>query len=184
MRQGADAVHNSNPDTLVVLSGLNYDTTLQPVVRGQTLSPGSDVFSFDDFSGYSDKLVLELHNYNLEVASCDDLQGSIYNGGAQAMNPEDPTTVNVMPVLLTEFGFPQDGEAYQTVYPTCLASWLPDNVSGWTNWVLAGSYYERQGIDDYDETWGLLSHDWTGWRDESYVESQLTPMVQATLKDN
>ena len=179
--QGANAVNAANPDTLVVLSGLNYDTTMQPVVRGQALEPGTRTFSFDDFDGYADKLVIELHNYNTETGSCDDLSGSIYNGGAQAMNPDEESTVNVFPVLVTEFGFAQDGQTYRSVYATCLAEWLPDNTAGWMNWVVAGSYYERQGQQEFDEAWGLYNAGWTGWRDEAYVAEQLTFMVQATL---
>lgn len=181
VRQGADAVHGANPDTLVVLSGLNYDTTMQPVVRGQTLDGGDRTFSFDDFAGYADKLVIELHNYQTGASSCADLSGSLYNGGAQAMNPDEASTVNVFPVLVTEFGFAQDGQTYKSVYSTCLAEWLPGNTAGWMSWVVAGSYYERQGQQEFDEAWGLYNADWSGWRDEAYVTELLTPMVRATL---
>ncbi|KAI9147728.1 Glycosyl hydrolase 5 family protein [Paramyrothecium foliicola] len=181
IKQGADAVHAANPDVLVVLSGLNYDTTLQPVVRGTALTPGNSTFNRADFAGYENKLVLELHNYNRGATSCANLSGGIYNGGAQAMNPDEASTVNVFPVWLTEFGFPQDGEAYKTVYPTCLAEWLPDNTAGWMNWVVVGSYYIRSGVQDFDELWGLYNHDWSSWRDAAYVDEQLKPMVAATL---
>lgn len=181
VRQGADAVHATNPDVIVILSGLNYDTTMQPVVRGQAFEPGTATFSFDDFAGYADKLAIELHNYNTNTGSCADLQGSLYNGGAQAMNPDEASTANVFPVLVTEFGFAQDGSAHGSVYSTCLAEWLPGNTAGWMQWVIAGSYYTRQDQHDFDETWGLYNHDWTAWRDEVYVESLLIPSVEATL---
>ena len=181
VRQGADAVHAANPDVLVVLSGLNYDTTMQPVVRGEALEPGTATFDFDDFEGYADKLVIELHNYNTETDSCADLQGSLYNGGAQAMNPDEASTANVFPVLVTEFGFAQDGSTYQSVYSTCLAEWLPGNTAGWMQWVVVGSYYTRQDEHDFDEAWGLYNHDWTAWRDADYVNGLLIPSVEATL---
>ena len=181
VRQGADAVNAGNPGTLVILSGLNYDTTMQPVVRGEELSPGTETFSFDDFAGYADKLVIELHNYNTETNSCPDLQGSLYNGGAQAMNPDDESTVNVFPVLITEFGFAQDGSTHNGVYSTCLAEWMPGNTAGWMQWALAGSYYSRQDVQDMDEAWGLYNHDWSAWRDEGYINDVLIPSVQATL---
>src|SRR5690349_5442536 len=69
IRRGADAVHAANPDPLIILSGLNYDTTMQPVVRGQALNPGNTVFNFSDFSGYANKLAIELHNYDTETNS-------------------------------------------------------------------------------------------------------------------
>lgn len=177
----AVAVHEANPDVLVILSGLNYDTTMQPVVRGQALSPGSQTFSRDDFPGLEDKLLIELHNYNGQATNCGDLSGSLYNGGAQAMNPDEASTVNVFPVFVTEFGFAQDGSTWETVYATCLAEWMPGNTAGWMQWVLVGSYYERSGEQDYDESWGLYNHDWSAWRDPAYINNLLIPSVEATL---
>ena len=179
MRRGADAVNQANPDPLVILSGLNYDTTMLPVVRGQALEPGTETFSFDDFEGYADKLAIELHNYDTTTNSCPNLQGALYNNGAQAMNPDDELTVNVFPVLVTEFGF--DQMEYQNTYSTCLAEWLPDNTAGWMSWVIAGSYYRRQGIDDYDEEWGLYNHDWSDWRNPDYVNDLLVSSIKATV---
>lgn len=183
MQRGAQAVHDANPDPLIILSGLNYDTTMQPIVRGYALEPGSQVFVPEEFApGYANKLVIEIHNYQTEIESCADLQGSLYNGGAQAMNPDEESTVNAFPVLVTEFGF--DQERYQSVYSTCLASWLPGNTAGWMSWVIVGSYYTRQGTYDYDESWGLYNHDWSAWRSEAYVEELLIPSIEETLAGN
>jgi len=179
--EAAKAVNGANPDILVILSGLNYDTTMQPVVRGEALSPGDQTFSFDDFPGFANKLVIELHNYNTEATSCADLSGALYNGGAQAMNPDEESTVNVFPVLITEFGFVQDGAKWESVYATCLAEWMPANTAGWMQWVIVGSYYERSGEQDYDESWGLYNHDWSDWRDPAYVNNLLIPSVEATV---
>lgn len=181
VKKGASAIHAANPSVLVVLSGLNYDTTLQPVVRGQALSPGTGTFKFSDFPGYQNKLVLELHNYETSASSCANLQGSIYNAGAQAMNPNESSTVNAFPVLVTEFGFPQDGSSWKGVYPTCLASWLPGNTAGWMQWVIVGSYYTREGTQDYDESWGLYNHNWSAWRDKDYINNLFIPAVKATV---
>ncbi|CAH0026291.1 unnamed protein product [Clonostachys rhizophaga] len=183
IREGSAAVHAANPDVLVILSGLNYDTTMQPVVRGQALSPGTATFSFDDFAGFKNKLVIELHNYDRSASSCSALSGSLYNGGAQAMNPDEASTVNVFPVLVTEFGFPQDGSSWQTVYVTCLAEWMPNNTAGWFQWVVVGSYMIRSGVQDYDESWGLYNHDWSAWRDSAYINNVLIPSVEATVGD-
>jgi len=181
VRRGADAVNAANPDPLVILSGLNFDTTMQPVVRGEALTPSDKVFSFDDFEGYADKLAIELHNYNTETDDCPGLQGSLYNGGAQAMNPDEETTVNTFPVLITEFGFNMEDDTYQGVYSTCLAEWMPGNTAGWMQWVVVGSYYMRSGEQDYDETWGLYNHDWSAWRNEEYIEGVMKPSIEATL---
>jgi hypothetical protein len=59
-----------------------------------------------------------------------------------------------MPVVMTEWGHLQDDATYATVYSTCLESYLTSIHGGWMVWVLAGSYYIRQGVEDEDETWG------------------------------
>lgn len=180
VRQGADAIHGANPDVLVVLSGLDFDTWLTPVVQGTALTPGSGVFSRGDFAGYGeDKLVLELHNYANSASNCDSLQSDLYNKGYQALHPEDEAAVNVFPVLLTEFGF-DVAQDWQSVYSTCLADLLSTEKAGWFIWVLAGSYYIRSNTQDYEETWGLLSHDWSDWRSPDYVEQGLKPLIDNT----
>jgi len=181
MRQGAEAVHKANPALLIFLSGLNYDTTLTPVVRGTALTPGPARFNTQDFpGGRANKLVLELHNYETGATSCDNLQSNLYNNGFQAL--QGGNGINVFPVMMTEFGFAMDdASTWRGVYATCLAQYLPAQKAGWTIWVLAGSYYVRSGIQDYDEGWGLLNHDWSAWRSQEYVDGALRGMVRDTL---
>lgn len=179
VRQGAAAVHAANPDTLVLLSGLNFDTTLTPVVQGTALTPGTARFSRADFAaGLADKLVLELHNYETGATSCSSLQGNLDRGGFSALAA---TGSGAFPVMLTEFGFQMDASTWRGVYASCLASYLPARKAGWFIWVLAGSYYIRSGQQDYDEGWGLLNHDWSAWRSPSYVDGALKAMVKNTL---
>jgi hypothetical protein len=178
MRQGADAVHKSNPDLLIFLSGMNYDTTLTPVVQGTALTPGSGRFSFGDFPGYANKLVLELHNYENSIGNCNTLQNNLYRNGFQALTS---SATNKFPVMMTEFGFQMDDRTWRGVYASCLASYLPAQKAGWFIWVLSGSYYIRSGTQDFEESWGLLNHDWSAWRSPSYVNGALLGMVKNTL---
>lgn len=178
IKQGTQAINSANANVLIFLSGLNFDTYLTPVVQGTALTPGTDTFSFGDFPGYANKLVLELHNYQNTATSCPSLQSTLYNNGFQALTS---SAANIFPVLMTEFGFAQDATTWQGVYASCLASYLPAQKAGWTIWVLAGSYYIRSGTQDYDETWGLLTHDWSSWRSPEYVNGALLNMVQQTL---
>lgn len=181
IKQGAESVHRSNSDVIIFLSGLNYDTYVTPVFRGTVLEPGTETFNWDNFAGYNEKLALEIHNYETGINSCDSLKYNLYTKGLQAMHPEDSGTVNVFPVMVTEFGFAMDGSTWQNVYGTCLAEYLPSEQAGWMIWVLVGSYYVRSGIQDYDETWGLMNHDWSEWRDLGYIKNQAIPMVQASI---
>lgn len=32
-----------------------------------------------------------------------------------------------------------------------------------------------------EEEWGLLNINWTGWRNEEYIEDFMKPMIEATL---
>lgn len=178
IKQGSDAIHASNPDVLIFLSGLGFDTTLTPVAQGSALTPGSGKFSLADFPGYADKLVLELHNYENSASSCSSLQGNLDRNGFSAMGD---CAANKFPVLLTEFGFQMDATTWKGVYSSCLASYFGAHKAGWFLWVLAGSYYIRSGTQDYEETWGLLSHDWSAWRSPSYVDGMLLKMVKDTL---
>ncbi|KAK1993416.1 beta-1,6-galactanase [Colletotrichum falcatum] len=180
IRQGTDAISGANPDVLIYLSGLNYDTTVAPVVRGTALEPGNGTFSRGDFP-YAEKLVLEIHNYEGSIGSCASLRSNLYNSGFQAMNATDPATVNVFPVALTEFGFNMNDDTYKGVYSSCLASYLPEARASFFVWVLVGSYYIRQGTQNYDEAWGLLNVDWSDWRNPDYVEEQLKPMVAGVI---
>jgi len=175
MKEGAAAVNTANPNVLIFLSGLNSDTDLSPVVQGTALTPGTAKFAASDFP--AKKLVLELHTYDNSATDCAALQDKLFRAGFQALT----NGTNVFPVAMTEFGFPQDATTWKGVYASCLEAYIPAQGAGWMIWVLAGSYYTREGIQDYDEGWGLLTHDWSGWRSPEHINGGLVPMVKATL---
>jgi hypothetical protein len=152
MTTAAKRVNAANPNALIFLSGLNYDTTLAPIPTASDLGNGVK-FRLSDFS-FANKLVLELHNYDTSATSCSALSGALWNAGFKAQNSSDPSIVNPMPVVLTEFGFLQDSTTWKNVYASCLRTWIPEQQAGWITWVIAGSYYIRQGNQDMDETWG------------------------------
>lgn len=154
IQEGAATIHKANPNVLISLSGLNFDTYLTPVVQGTALTPSNTTFSFSDFPGFADKLVLEIHNYDNSATDCGSMESSLYTDVFQTLDPDDPETKNVFPVIMTEWGFSQDNTTWEGVYASCLQSFLPEQHAGWMLWVLAGSYYTRSGIQDYDETWG------------------------------
>lgn len=152
MVNNANQVHQVNPDLLVFFSGLNYDTTLSPIPTGADLGNGTS-FRKDDFK-YADKIVLELHNYDSTTSSCDTLSSSLRSSGFNALDAKNSSIVNVLPVMMTEFGFEQDSTTYKDVYASCLREFLPSHHAGWMVWVISGSYYIRDGKQDDDEPWG------------------------------
>lgn len=179
VKEGAAAINTANPDPVIFLSGLNFDTFLTPVVEKTALTPGTGIFSFSDFP--TDKIVLELHNYDNSATDCSSLEGALWSDGFEALNTTN-SAVNHFPVVLTEWGFAMnDNTTWKEPYTQCLAEYLPAEKVGWMIWVLAGSYYIRSGTQDYDETWGLLTHDWSEWRNPTYVQESLIPMANATI---
>jgi hypothetical protein len=184
MKQGASAINSANPDVLIFLSGLDSDTTLQPVVQGTSLTPGSATFDFNDFPPR--KLVLELHNYanilgGSEANNCTMLTQDLYEDGFEALQTE---AHNIFPVVMTEYGFQQDDETWQGTFASCLERYLADQQAGWMIWDLPGSYYIREGTQDGDEPWGLLTHNWSDWRSPGHIRGGLASLVAATLAAN
>ncbi|KAI1332502.1 glycoside hydrolase family 5 protein [Xylariaceae sp. FL0255] len=180
VRTGSKAINTANPNIFIFLSGLDFDTWLTPIVQGTALTPGTAKYSASDFPGYADKLVLELHNYDNSATSCSSMESSLSSDGYQALSS---SAVNKFPVVLTEFGFDQTDSSWQGVYATCIKSYLTQQKSSWIIWVLSGSYYIRSGTQDYDETWGLLTHDWSTWRNPSYMTGGFEPFVNATVQN-
>lgn len=172
----ADLVNKANPDILIFLSGLDFDTKMGPIATGDDLGNGKK-FSLSNYA-YANKLVLELHNYQNSATNCGDMEGGLWNNGFRATGDK---AVNKMPVVLTEFGFSQTGNDYTKTYATCIKKLMPQWKTGWTIWVLAGSYYIRSGTQDYEEAWGLLNHQWSDWRSASAIGA-LKEMIDASLK--
>jgi hypothetical protein len=176
MVAASDLVNAANPNILIFLSGLDFDTTLSPIPGAGDLGGGKK-FTKSSFK-YADKLVLELHNYQNSATSCDSMKSGLYNNGFKA---QDASSVNQMPVVLTEFGYSQTDTSFNGVYASCLRKIIPEWDAGWMIWVLSGSYYIRSGTQDFEESWGLLNHQWSDWRSASAITG-LKQMIDASLK--
>jgi hypothetical protein len=178
---GANAVHASNPDPLIFLSGMDSSTQLDRIVGGQTLTPSTTTFSRADFDGYADKLALEMHSYSIldKPKDCPSFEKKLHDKGFETLTD---SAVNQFPLLMTEFGFTQDETTWNTnTYATCITDYLLKQKVGWFIWVIAGSYYIREGDQGYDEPWGLLDATWSEWRSPEFVDGRLRGMVNTTL---
>ncbi|PSR87116.1 glycoside hydrolase superfamily [Coniella lustricola] len=184
IQAGSKAIHDLNPDVLIFLSGLNGDTDLEPVVDGSPLIPSNTTFQRADFAGYDNKLVLELHSYDilLPVTDCLRYQEEIMQAGYSTAS-DSREVANRFPMVMTEWGFKQDNTTWlENTYAICVQEFLGSRIgSGWMIWVLSGSYYSRKGNHDADESWGLLDHEWSAWRSPDYIEGGLKPLVKQTL---
>lgn len=154
MISAADAVHAANPDCLIFFGGINSDLTLTPIPTGNDLGNGTR-FNRSALA-YADKAVLELHKYNNNDFSCDFLKNFEYNSGFNALDVKNESIANVMPVLMTEFGYGQTNSTddLQSLYSTCIREFLIEQKAGWMVWQISGSLYIRDGTQDQDETYG------------------------------
>ncbi|KAK2753459.1 hypothetical protein FQN54_007849 [Arachnomyces sp. PD_36] len=195
MTAAADAVHEAAPDALIFFSGLDYDTHMSEIPLGMELT-GTDGTSTEGKSAtfipsdfpYEKKIALELHKYDFEEtqASCEEFISGFYNSGFQALDPDNEETVYPFPVAITEYGFIQDGEYYNsTTYNECMIQFVETYKAGFFQWDVAGSYYiqtkDGATIQDKDEEWGLLNHDWSDTRSQVTVDNSLLKMVDALL---
>lgn len=192
MKRGADAVHRHNPDVLIFLSGLDGDVNLQPVADGTALEPSNQTFAKSAFApGFEDKLVLELHSYDIvtSITDCASYNQEQFEQGWSAAAAAAAALVNTtrtrFPVMMTEWGFVQDHNTWRAgTYARCVQGFLHKQVpgAGWFIWSLGGSHYVRKDRHDADEPWGLLTHDWSDWRSPAFVRKGLTPLVRHTLR--
>lgn len=157
MSQGAKLIHQINPNALVVVSGLGYDTDLS-FMKNKSLG-----FNLDN------KLVFEAHLYSFTNNM----------GGSWTSKPLNTFCANVnqgfedragflvrgqnpVPLFVSEFGIDQTGaNEGQNRFLSCFFSYLTENDFDWGLWALQGSYYYREGVKNAEETFGVLNSNFT-----------------------
>ncbi|KAF2706230.1 glycoside hydrolase family 5 protein [Pleomassaria siparia CBS 279.74] len=197
MTSAANAVHEADPDALIFFSGLSFDTYIDPIPLGKTLNGTAGKatanktakFIPDDFA-WKNKIVLEIHKYDFEATqdNCDAFTSKWYEKGFQAVDASNPATKYLFPMVISEWGFIQNGVYFnQTTYNKCLIEMVDKWQVGWQQWELSGSFYlqtrpgrvPQETIQDLDEAWGLLNHNWTAVRSPVTVENSLAKMIAA-----
>ncbi|XP_059639248.1 glycosyl hydrolase 5 family protein-like [Cornus florida] len=176
MKEGAEAIHGANPDLLVLVSGLSYDTNLS-FVKEKPL----DV-------DLGNKLVYEAHWYsfgdsdddwkNQPNVMCNTVTDKFQNlSGGFIISGEKP-----YPLFLSEFGADQGFQNEKdNKYITCLMAYVADKDLDWALWTLQGSYLVREGQIDTDETYGMFDSDWQNLRNpDMQVRLQL---IKQTIQD-
>ncbi|KAL8641496.1 MAG: hypothetical protein Q9228_001706 [Teloschistes exilis] len=180
MTAGAGAIYTANPDVLIFFSGLSYDSRLRPLFTDGVL--GEDItFDMSKFK-YVDKVVLEVHDYDMD-SNCTTKRDLLTENSFGTLNATGSGVRKMFPLVMSEWGFEQSVAQSQAPYASCLREFLPEQKVGWMTWVLSGSYYIRQGVPDKDEPWGLLDHEWKDWRCPECIRKGLQPMISATLNN-
>ena len=180
--QGADAVHNTNGDLLVIIGGPVSATDLS-FLRFDPL-PGAS-------SSWAGKTVWEWHNYYWSWAVASSFCWTFDQiAGERVGFLLEQNQAFTGPLWLSEFGAEQVlndpgnilGEAEQKLeqaWIPCMVSYLENNDGDWALWSVGGSYYLREGSTNSDESYGLLDPTWTDWRNSTF-KSALGNIFQMT----
>lgn len=155
MTAAASAIHSANPDVLIYFSGLDSDFNIEPAVGGSAIQDPAFSFNVADYE-WSDKFVFEMHEYNEGLSNSCAVYEAVLNGFGADATTKTGSGANRAPLVISEWGYAQsDGSgAYNSAYATCLRDFMAERQFGWMLWVLGGSYYIREGIQNYDETYG------------------------------
>ncbi|KAK6947853.1 Glycoside hydrolase, family 5 [Dillenia turbinata] len=165
VQKGARSIHEANPEVLVIVSGLNYDTNLNFLQR-RPLNLNLD-----------NKLVYEAHWYSFsgkrrewEVQPLNQVCASAIqrfkNQAAFLITGQNP-----VPLFVSEFGVDQRGvNRADNRFLSCFLSFAAENDLDWALWALQGSYYLRNGRPGFDESYGVLDVDWNNLRNPKFQE--------------
>ncbi|KAF2182071.1 glycoside hydrolase family 5 protein [Zopfia rhizophila CBS 207.26] len=207
MTQGADAIHEANPDILILWSGMQYGQDLSALTSGKNLLTApcykctairdayrrTPEYFNPDHHPWADKVVWEIHLYSMsedqDTGTCPIIQAGLYRNGFNALGIDAPPACNITndcpkavretPVIISEFGSAQDETLFNHTLNNCLREYTIENDVSWMMWSIAGSYRIRSGVQGFPDTWALTNAEWDGWNYEKGIEEWWKPWVQA-----
>ncbi|KAF7374589.1 Glycoside hydrolase family 5 protein [Mycena sanguinolenta] len=167
VEEAGSLIHANNEDLLIVVGGTLGAMDLS-MLKTENL----------DTSGWKGKNVWEFHAYSFSVlysllgTDCSVVQGEygLYAGFTLVQNE-----AYTGPLWLSEFGVAMTGGTESGLstsdfsYLQCLVQYMTNNDADWSIWGLQGSYYVREGTINYDESFGLLTTDWSTWRNPDFA---------------
>lgn len=173
MESGIRAIRSENTNVLILVGGVNYAIDLSFIDKRQL-----DLQKL----GVADKVVYEFHSYEWSNGKTpNDCEGYKKQIGDEAGFILDPNRAYQAPLMLSEFGWNlvtyDEGEKN---YIQCLTEYVASNDMDWAHWALQGSYYIKNGVIDVDETYGMLTKDWSALRNVSinYYLDPIKPQTQ------
>ncbi|XP_073049241.1 glycosyl hydrolase 5 family protein-like [Primulina eburnea] len=164
MQQGAALINRINPNLLVVISGLNYDTTLG-FLKSKRFG-----------TAIANKIVFEAHWYT--VGTSDEQWEAQTNLVCANMlqGAEDSYLFlirgnNSFPLFLSEWGIDETGASEaDNRYMSCFLAAIVENDIEWALWGIHGSYMLREGTVNMYEPNGILDFDWARPKNLSFVK--------------
>ncbi|KAL3635629.1 hypothetical protein CASFOL_020176 [Castilleja foliolosa] len=162
MEQGANTIHQENPDFLVIISGLSFDNNLS-FLRRRPLN-----------LNLNNKLVYEAHWYTFGIANWTAQTNKVCSVITKAARNNHlflTTGNNPFPLFLSEFGINQGGnDEGENRFITCLLAEVAEKDIDWALWTFQGSYMIRQGNLNVEETYGVMDLNWDRPRNPAFLE--------------
>ncbi|KAL2903446.1 Glycosyl hydrolase 5 family protein [Bienertia sinuspersici] len=156
------AVHKANPNVVVIISGLNFDTNLS-FLRKKPVS-----------LHFTNKLAFEVHRYAFSGKKTE-----WEDGNPNEVCGKLTKTLKNNAGFLVERGFPifvgewglnlNDTKKGEKLFSDCFLAWLVEHDLDWALWTMAGSYYIKEGVVGAIETFGLFNWNWTQIRNEPFL---------------
>lgn len=173
MSTAAQAVHDVNPNILIIAGGLNFGTDLSFLNKGAL-----------ETSRFPNKLMYEFHWYKTSRLARGGNFNNASDQNACAISQSNVHADNGFlleknaPLLLSEFGINLDStNISETQFLDCVIDYLERADLDWAFWALQGSYYLRDAVRDADEVYGLLESTWRSFRNPTVV-SRLRYTIQ------
>ncbi|XP_039121534.1 glycosyl hydrolase 5 family protein-like [Dioscorea cayenensis subsp. rotundata] len=166
--EGASRIHEANPNVLVIVSGLHYDTDLS-FLHHQPLN-----------STYDNKLVFEVHWYSFSIRRdwankspnivCSSATKKLEQQAAFLVKNDDDGDGGT-PLFVSEFGVDQRGwNRADNRFLSCFLMFAAEKDLDWALWALQGSYYKRNGVVGLDETYGVFDFNWDQPRNPKFQQ--------------
>ncbi|XP_034701646.1 glycosyl hydrolase 5 family protein-like [Vitis riparia] len=167
IRKGGRTIHSINPNLLVIVSGLEFDTDLS-FLKQKPLKlklPNKVVFEAHWYSFSSITGGVEWTEQPLNQI-CDNRTEWFESGAAFVGTGSNPA-----PFFLSEFGIdlrgvnPRDNRFFG-----CFLAFVAQRDLDWALWTLQGSYYYRDGVVGQEETYGVLDYNWDKPRNPKFLK--------------
>lgn len=167
IRKGGRTIHSINPNLLVIVSGLEFDTDLS-FLKQKPLKlklPNKVVFEAHWYSFSSITGGVEWTEQPLNQI-CHNRTEWFESGAAFVGTGSNPA-----PFFLSEFGIdlrgvnPRDNRFFG-----CFLAFVAQRDLDWALWTLQGSYYYRDGVVGQEETYGVLDYNWDKPRNPKFLK--------------
>ncbi|KAL2517218.1 Cellulase (glycosyl hydrolase family 5) protein [Abeliophyllum distichum] len=177
IEKGMITIHEANSNLLIIVSGLNYDLNLI-FLKTRPLQ-----------LNFENKLVYEIHRYSFSEGQkdlwlnqpinkvCENITQEIKSKSGFLIEGNNPT-----PLFVSEFGINQLGlDRADNMFLGCFLGYLAEMDLDWSVWALQGSYYIRDGLHGPEETYGMLTSNWTNLRSSEFHGK--LQLIQQKLQD-